>query len=362
MATALAATRPAGPTRTANGRALRVGRALRRRRLRRPPVGARGLRHPENHCCACGKPAGRSDEGNNPWAHARHNPCYDPSDAGVPFGKEFCPRWPSYGSSHNMSASVASRLERAARRSLRPFRRGISRAQLEAALEPRCAQRLCVGVQIVNRELFVVAPRSQACGVRPSKTSPTVNYEPACRSDKRRVTPGVYGRWMSGWNPTSLVWHWLAGMNVSDCRVGVMYGDWNGPYTRQRFVTALRLLEEAARHGAPDVELVLCAKRCRSTPAAGASAGRSRSLRRRRTSSIRSSRFRIGCRSCETTTSRSGTPRAPCKGSAPTRWRAPHPICGKASPSSAVAYTASLHTATSGARAASTGRSSRRPT
>ena len=114
-------------------------------------------------------------------------------------------------------------------------------------------------MQIVNRELFVIAPRSQACGVRPSKTSSTVNYEPACRSDKRRVTPGVYGRWMSGWNPTSLVWHWLAGMNVSDCRVGVMYGDWNGPYTRQRFVTALRLLEEAARHGAPDVELVLCA-------------------------------------------------------------------------------------------------------
>ena len=158
-----------------------------------------------------------------------------------------------------MSAPVASRLERAARRALRPFRRGISRAQLEAALEPRCAQRLCVGVQIVNRELFVIAPRSQACGVRPSKTSSTVNYEPACRSDKRRVTPGVYDRWMSGWNPTSLVWHWLAGMNVSDCRLGVMYGDWNGPYTRQRFVTALRLLEEAARHGAPDVELVLCA-------------------------------------------------------------------------------------------------------
>ena len=173
---------------------------------------------------------------NNPWAHAPHNPCYDPSNAGVPFGKEFCPRWPSYGSSHNMSASVASRLERAARRALRPFRRGISRAQLEAALEPRCAQRLCVGVQIVNRELFVIAPRSQACGVRPSKTSSTVNYEPACRSDKRRVTPGVYGRWMSGWNPTSLVWHWLAGMNVSDCRVGVMYGDWNGPYTRQRLL------------------------------------------------------------------------------------------------------------------------------
>ena len=219
-----------------------------------------GFGHPENHCCACGKPAGlRLTRENNPWAHAPHNPCYDPSNAGVPFGKEFCPRWPSYGSSHNMSASVASRLERAARRSLRPFRRGISRAQLEAALEPRCAQRLCVGVQIVNRELFVIAPRSQACGVRPSKTSSTVNYEPACRSDKRRVTPGVYGRWMSGWNPTSLVWHWLAGMNVSDCRVGVMYGDWNGPYTRQRFVTALRLLEEAARHGAPDVELVLCA-------------------------------------------------------------------------------------------------------
>ena len=219
-----------------------------------------GFGHPENHCCACGKPAGlKLSRENNPWAHAPHNPCYDPSNAGVPFGKEFCPRWPSYGSSHNMSASVASRLERAARRSLRPFRRGISRAQLEAALEPRCAQRLCVGVQIVNRELFVVAPRSQACGVRPSKTSSTVNYEPACRSDKRRVTPGVYGRWMSGWNPTSLVWHWLAGMNVSDCRLGVMYGDWNGPYTRQRFVTALRLLEEAARHGAPDVELVLCA-------------------------------------------------------------------------------------------------------
>ena len=70
-----------------------------------------GFGHPENHCCACGKPAGlKLTRENNPWAHAPHNPCYDPSDAGVPFGKEFCPRWPAYGSSHNMSASVASRL------------------------------------------------------------------------------------------------------------------------------------------------------------------------------------------------------------------------------------------------------------
>ena len=57
-----------------------------------------------------------------------------------------------------------------------------------------------------------------------------------------------------------LEWHFSAGLNVSSCAAAIVDGDFNGPFTRTRWLTALRLLEEAARHEpALHTEFVLCA-------------------------------------------------------------------------------------------------------
>ena len=81
----------------------------------------------------------------------------------------------------------------------------------------------------------------------------------ACSQEVRRRTPGIFPGYWFDFFPSTLEWHWAAGLNMSDCSPAVVPGDWNGPFTRLRLLTALRMLEEAARHGAADTELVLCA-------------------------------------------------------------------------------------------------------
>ena len=81
----------------------------------------------------------------------------------------------------------------------------------------------------------------------------------ACSQEVRRRTPGIFPGYWFDFFPSTLEWHWAAGLNMFDCSPAVVPGDWNGPFTRLRLLTALRMLEEAARHGAADTELVLCA-------------------------------------------------------------------------------------------------------
>ena len=84
-------------------------------------------------------------------------------------------------------------------------------------------------------------------------------YLKVCSQDVRRRTPGIFPGYWFDFFPSTLEWHWAAGLNMSDCSPAVVPGDWNGPFTRLRLLSALRMLEEAARHGAADTELVLCA-------------------------------------------------------------------------------------------------------
>ena len=244
---------------------------------------------PEKHCCECGKQgrraatgAGKRQKQRKASAGARPTPaqpvtvaaapsaslampprrrpltplaeappCWDRKleSPKVPWGGDyFCPNWPLYDNGTALTLRQRALIRGAAQRALRPFQGGISGEQIAAALEPRCAQRLCMHVQILDGRLYLVAPHSVKC-------------EPgaqACSVEARRKTPGIFAGYTEGWNPNQLEWHWYAGINVSSCSARVEAGDWNGHFTRLRMTNALRLLEEAARHGVPDLELVLC--------------------------------------------------------------------------------------------------------
>ena len=133
---------------------------------------------------------------------------------------------------------------------------------MRAAVQPRCAQRLCAHVQILGGKLYVVAPPSQRC---PRSESAKAEND-FCTMEQRRKQSGVYKLWTPGWNPTRLEWHWYAGLNVSECSSKVRQGDWNGAFTRQRWLSALRLLEEAS----PTPSSCSACRRRRSTRATGA--------------------------------------------------------------------------------------------
>ena len=168
----------------------------------------------------------------------------------------FCPSWPSPARDEPLGADERAALRGAAHRALRPFEQGgVTQAALWKVLKTRCAQRLCLHVQIIKDELFVVAPHATPC---------TSYHDPssACSPARRKATPGLSkpNVWNREWYPTRLEWHFYAGINVSQCSARTKPGDWNGPFTRLRLLTALRLLEEAVRRGdAPSrAELVLC--------------------------------------------------------------------------------------------------------
>ena len=134
-------------------------------------VGA-AFNSPERHCCACGR--GSSPRPPLRGANApprggaeppsRPAPCWDREleNPKAPWGgSAFCPAWPPPSAGNNASAEDVAKLRWLARRALRPFD-SISKAQLDAAASPRCAQRLCLRVQIVRGKLYVEAPRSVA--------------------------------------------------------------------------------------------------------------------------------------------------------------------------------------------------------
>ena len=170
--------------------------------------------------------------------------------AGGSMESDFCPVWPPY----EVADDAGGRLAGAVRATLRPFGASILAEQIDAALEKKCAQKLCVRVQISDGKIYVVAPRSRTC--RDGPDSP-------CTPEARAATPGATSpgtNFSAEFNPTLLEWDFSAGLNVSSCAAAIVDGDFNGPFTRTRWLTALRLLEEAARHEpALHTEFVLCA-------------------------------------------------------------------------------------------------------
>ena len=68
-----------------------------------------------------------------------------------------------------------------------------------------------------------------------------------------------HGKWAASYSPTKLEWHFAAGLNISSCSASIEDGDFNGAFSRLRLLNTLRLLDEAARAGVGDTELIICA-------------------------------------------------------------------------------------------------------
>ena len=188
--------------------------------------------------------------------------CWDAlGTASLPFGRDssFCPSWPAY---HDRPVTPAyiPKLVDLVRHLVAPHDAagGVREGRLTSLMRLSCMQRFCLHVQILSGHLHVVAPESARCG-----TTPTSNCSRAYRKRLQGLAmtgAGPVGKYSADWSPTSLQWHFVAGLNVSECSGAIRPGDVNGPFTRIRMLTALRLLEEAARHGAlGDTELIICA-------------------------------------------------------------------------------------------------------
>ena len=194
-------------------------------------------------------------------------PCFNTrAEAELPMSREdpFCPQWPLYRNTSGLAKLWL--VERAARQWVervveqRAEQRSASKLtnkMIEEIMATRCAQRLCLHVQIIQRRLYIVAPQSRKCAVSTSSV---------CTQAARQTTIGVAmsvglerGKWDAQYSPTPLEWHFAAGLNFSSCAAAVTPGDFNGAFSRLRLLTWLRLLEEAAQQGMEDTELVICA-------------------------------------------------------------------------------------------------------
>ena len=189
--------------------------------------------------------------------------CWDATgDPTLPHGirSPFCPAWPAYNASPATSSQQAQLRAMIGRLVAAHETEGVHAGRLESMLRPRCAQRFCLRVQILSGHLYVVAPQSRPCSGGHHGLDNCSQYQRKRLDGLAMTGAGATGKWSPDWSPTSLQWHFVAGLNLSDCSAIVRPGDVNGPFTRLRLLTQLRLLEEAAREGGvADTELVLCA-------------------------------------------------------------------------------------------------------
>ena len=191
----------------------------------------------------------------------KHMPCFNHrADAELPLSRldPFCPQWPQYDH-RNRSAKLLFIEHGATRWADEIMRSGrkVTVGVIDAIMSTKCAQRLCLHVQILKGKVYVVAPHSRSCGASASSV---------CTVSSRQNTEGVamsvgleHGKWDPQYSPTALEWHFAAGLNLSSCAPTIIDGDFNGPFSRLRIATWLRLLEEVAREGASDTELIICA-------------------------------------------------------------------------------------------------------
>ena len=140
--------------------------------------------YPERSCCSCGRwrlklnasaagqavvdasaataatAAAGSSGAQQDRMPAKAVPCWSTSDPAVPWGtSSFCPAWPRYLQENGSQLSGRQKLllQAAATRAIAPFAEGgLTREMLLAAIRPKCAQRLCLHVQILKRRLLVV--------------------------------------------------------------------------------------------------------------------------------------------------------------------------------------------------------------
>ena len=127
-------------------------------------------------------------------------------------------------------------------------------------LRQPCVARQCLKVVVFKSEVYVVAPESQRCtydDLLVGQCSPFARQQTEGLAANYEGARG--GKWDTHYSPSSLRWHFAAGVNVSTCASSIRPGDFNGVFTRLRLVTSLRLIEEAARAGTlSDTELILC--------------------------------------------------------------------------------------------------------
>ncbi|KAL1512338.1 hypothetical protein AB1Y20_005600 [Prymnesium parvum] len=206
----------------------------------------------------------------------------------------FCAAWPRQALADSVDAETAQQIRAAVARTLAPFSRGVSSAQLSLLMRRPCMQRLCLHVHLREGELLVVPPADMsACRKRasvaatldcvhtPGYLEGTWRDPPMCRASPlpppsemcgeawRRRQPGVSvpGWWYAPAYPHVTEWHFAAGLNLSDCKSAgaAVAGDHNYVFSRLRMAAMLRLLWRAYRrlyrlgrlpHA---VELLLCA-------------------------------------------------------------------------------------------------------
>ena len=157
-----------------------------------------------------------------------HPPCFNSrADAELPRGKSpVCAQWPVYS---GVNESRFRFVEGGVRRLVDAVSRGgrVTPGLLERIMSTRCAQRLCLRIQIIAGRVYVVAPHARRCRRGNS----------ACSPHQRMRTAGVamtvgleHGKWDSSYSPTELEWHFAAGLNVSSCAGTVTSGDFNGAF------------------------------------------------------------------------------------------------------------------------------------
>ena len=103
----------------------------------------------------------------------------------LPWGLDaFCPAWPGPARESPLAAAEQAAIRGAAHQALRPFDAGVTQRSMWEALKTRCAQRLCLHVQLINNRVYVVAPHAKPC---------TSYHDPAsaCSPSQRRKTPGL---------------------------------------------------------------------------------------------------------------------------------------------------------------------------
>lgn len=190
-------------------------------------------------------------------------PCFSRSDPSLPLpsAEASCLAHPPYSlppTPLNSSPPLPS-IPDAVRRTLDALRAApsVTPAWLERTMASPCARRLCLRLQLIRGELFALAPHSVRCE---SRQGAPCDDETRGRQEGVGVSTGEGEvRWSSDFSPISLEWDFVAGLNVSSCAPRVEPGDFNGPFSRLRLLSSLRLIEEAARAGLPDTELILCA-------------------------------------------------------------------------------------------------------
>ena len=196
----------------------------------------------------------------------RRPPCWDVTggDAALPLGKSSpdCLAWPEYTVPRSSTSSAYGVLSGGIKKAIGAISQShgkISHDKLRSLARQRCVARQCLHIQILERKVFVIAPHSERC-------SPGDYVGGPCSTFIRQRTDGVaasgagtVGKWDRAFSPTTLRWDFAAGVNLSSCQASVTAGDFNGPFTRLRMLTSLRLLNEAARAGTlVDTELLLC--------------------------------------------------------------------------------------------------------